>query len=107
LSELKKMTARIAPDAGLLSPPPDFFCLEAGQDELAGWFSHVAVHRYEDALVVTEAAPLMAYIRSSITAAQSPPGDAGWAELTTFVEQELARHGAIHITKDPGLFEAW
>jgi len=103
LRELKELAARFAPDAGLLtSLPPDFFCLEDGQDELAGWFSQVAVHRYEDALVVTEAGPLVAYIQSSITAARSGLDDA----LAAFVEREIADRGAIRITKDPGLFVA-
>ena len=163
MRELKELTGRFAPDAGLAaSSSAEFFGLEDGRDEIARWFSEVTVHRYKDALIVTEAEPLIAYVRSLITAAQpspvnSPPapksahrvlrlgersgspqdwggqggpmshfhatgcaprvhrtlrvgnslGDDQWTALAEFVERALAAHGAIHITKDPGLFEAW
>jgi ubiquinone/menaquinone biosynthesis C-methylase UbiE len=85
--------------------PFEAFALENGLDQIAQWFSGVAVRYYEDALVVTEAAPLVAYILSSLRWA-ALIGDKT-AELTRFVEQELAAHGAIRITKDSGLFTAF
>jgi ubiquinone/menaquinone biosynthesis C-methylase UbiE len=81
------------------------FLLESGLDQIAPWFSRVTLHRYADALVITEAAPLIAYILSSITWS-ALIGDKT-AEFARFVEQELALHGAIHITKDSGIFEAF
>jgi len=41
------------------------FNLEHGASELAQWFSSVALHRYGDALVVPEAAPLVTYVQSA------------------------------------------
>jgi ubiquinone/menaquinone biosynthesis C-methylase UbiE len=104
LREMKELTKQFALGVELLTDlPPDFFGLDDGQAELSQWFSEVTLRRYEDALAVTEAAPLVAFIQSSVRA--SPAGD-NWTEFTRFVEQELADHGAIHITKDPGLFVA-
>jgi SAM-dependent methyltransferase len=81
------------------------FNLEDGRDELAPWFSTILLHRYDDALVITEAEPLIAYFLST-RIASALDGDTQ-AELARRVEQELAAHGAIHVTKDSGLFEAW
>ncbi|HKC75516.1 MAG TPA: class I SAM-dependent methyltransferase [Chloroflexota bacterium] len=81
------------------------FDLENGRDQLAPWFSTIVLHRYDDALVVTKAEPLIAYFLSTRIA--SALDDEARAELARRVEQELAAHGAIHVTKDIGLFEAW
>jgi SAM-dependent methyltransferase len=104
LREMKDLTKQFALGAELLTDfPPDFFWLDDGQEELSQWFSEVALRRYEDALLVTEAGPLVAFIRSSFRAA---PTDDNWAEFTRFVEQEITLHNAIRITKDSGLFVA-
>jgi ubiquinone/menaquinone biosynthesis C-methylase UbiE len=81
------------------------FDLENGRDQLAPWFSTILLHRYDDALVITEAEPLMAYFLSTRIA--SALDDEVRADLARRVEQELAAHGAIPVTKDMGLFEAW
>lgn len=80
------------------------FDLENGRAELAPWFSTVTLHRYDDALVITEAEPLVAYLLSSRVASELDDGTR--ADLATRVEHELALRGAIHVTKDSGLFEA-
>jgi SAM-dependent methyltransferase len=73
------------------------FLLENGAAQLAPWFPEVLLHRYEDSLVVTEAAPLVAYVASKVSL---PPG------FLPFVEAELKRlGGALRIRKDYGLFE--
>jgi ubiquinone/menaquinone biosynthesis C-methylase UbiE len=81
------------------------FDLENGRDQLAPWFSTIVLHRYDDALIITEAEPLLAYFLSTRIA--SALDDEARADLARRVEQELAAHGAIHVTKDIGLFEAW
>ena len=80
------------------------FGLENGRAQLAPWFPSIALHRYDDALVVPEAAPLIAYLLSM--RAVSGLDDAERAAIAERVERELAAQGAIHITKDSGLFEA-
>jgi ubiquinone/menaquinone biosynthesis C-methylase UbiE len=85
--------------------PTDSFRLENGAQQLARYFSSVVLHRYQDELIVTEAVPLVAFVAS-----EDPHGRVSGdrrAEFTRFVERELAEHGAMHITKDAGLFEAW
>jgi ubiquinone/menaquinone biosynthesis C-methylase UbiE len=80
------------------------FRLEGGTAELAPYFSHMLLHRYESALVVTEAEPLVAFVASMVGAELA---GARRAEFTRMVEQRIVADGAIHITKDTGLFEAY
>ncbi|MFC2037835.1 hypothetical protein ACFLYD_07735 [Chloroflexota bacterium] len=56
-------------------------------------------------MAITEAEPLVAYVASTIT---KPDGARHELEaLMSFVEGELARHKAIHVTKDTGMFVAF
>ena len=64
----------------------------------------MTLRRYEDGLVVTEAAPLMAYVQSMTSRPASL--DDKWLGFSEFVERELAAHGVIRITKDSGILEA-
>ncbi len=81
------------------------FGLENGRAQLAPWFPTITLHRYDDALVVPEAEPLTAYLLSMRAA--SGVSDAERATIAERVEREMAAQGAIHITKDSGIFEAW
>jgi SAM-dependent methyltransferase len=79
------------------------FTLENGAERLGPWFHDVSLARYEDGLVVTEAAPLADYILSGRLQLTPEEEEA----FRAFVGQELRRHGgALAITKDSGLFEA-
>jgi ubiquinone/menaquinone biosynthesis C-methylase UbiE len=88
------------------------FSLENGAEQLSPWFSDVTLRRYEDALVVTEAKPLVEYLLSGSAADSAARGSNAdefglrVADLTERLERELASRGAIHITKDAGLFVA-
>jgi ubiquinone/menaquinone biosynthesis C-methylase UbiE len=75
------------------------FSLENGAAQLAPHFASVALHRYEDALVVTEAAPLLDYLRS-----MSAHPDRDNAHLAATIADLLARDGAIRIVKETGMF---
>ena len=77
------------------------FRLENGAEQLAPHFGTVARHDYEDALVVTEAAPLIAYARSMMHA-----DDHDLARLTDMITRRITSDGAIRITKSTGLFVA-
>lgn len=79
------------------------FILETAGEEIAQHFSQVELRRYEDALNVTEAAPLVDYILSS---SGSVFGQEQTQALTAFVQAELDAKGPIHIRKDNGLFVA-
>ena len=90
---------------------PLAFGLENGAAQLAGSFPEVSLYRYEDALVVTEAKPLMDYLlsgRASDVARKTAADEFGRrvAGLEERLERELAARGEIRITKDAGMFVA-
>lgn len=80
------------------------FGLESGEAYMRGAFSEVKLERYPDSLVITEAAPLMDYICSMRV--RTRVSDEQIAALRTHVENEIAKHGEIRMTKDSGLFIA-
>jgi 2-polyprenyl-3-methyl-5-hydroxy-6-metoxy-1,4-benzoquinol methylase len=80
------------------------FGLESGEAYMRRAFGEVKLERYPDSLAITEADPLIEYIcsmrvRSRIT-------DDQIAALRTHVENEIATHGEIRMTKDSGMFIA-
>jgi len=88
------------------------FSLENGAEQLSPWFSDVTLRRYEDALFVTEVEPLVEYLLSGSTAdsavreSTNDEFDRRVSDLVERLEQEMAREGTLHITKDTGLFIA-
>ncbi len=78
------------------------FNLDTAPEILERYFGNVSVHRYDDALVVNEVGPLVDYVLS--TAAGRARDDAWARGLAAHLERELARRGAIHITKESGFF---
>ncbi len=79
------------------------FSLENGAELISPRFPDVVLHRYSDALEITEAEPLVAYVASMISIQLS---EEGLARLREIVQTRLARDGSIHIGKDAGLFIA-
>ena len=105
LQEIHSLVHDFDPTIGLWGrPDTKNFTLETGSAELSQWFSHVLIRRQENALVVTEAEPLVAYVASMADANLT---GARRAEFARLVEERIAVDGAIHITKDTGLFEAY
>jgi ubiquinone/menaquinone biosynthesis C-methylase UbiE len=80
------------------------FTLENGLDQLQTVFPKVTLLHYEDSLNVTEADPIMAYIRSSMRATELSEDEL--AKVRVNLESEIKEKGRIFITKDSGLFEA-
>jgi ubiquinone/menaquinone biosynthesis C-methylase UbiE len=80
------------------------FGLESGEAYMRAAFSEVKLERYPDSLVITEAAPLMDYICSMRV--RTRVTDEQIASLRAHVENEIATHGEIRMTKDAGLFIA-
>ncbi len=104
LRELWDLVGRVDPTlAWRAEDVTNPFTLESGYDQVGEWFSDVSVSRYEDALVVTEAEPLLAYVWSGEASSMSAEQRKAFARC---VEKELALHGAIRISKDSGLFGA-
>jgi SAM-dependent methyltransferase len=81
------------------------FSLQNGAEQMAPWFSHVDLLPFENSLAVTEAEPLVAFILSCVP--EHSINDAQLRTLRSLIEQELAARGAVHITKEAGLFVAY
>ena len=79
------------------------FALENAAALVGRHFEQVALRRYEDSLIVTEAEPLAAYICSGRIGEQI---GSRRPALVAFLEAQIATHGAIPITKSSGLFVA-
>ena len=74
--------------------------------------AHGTLRRYEDSLDVTEVRPLVDYLLSgsaadsAVRASNADEFGLKVSDLIERPEQELASRGAIHITKDVGMFVA-
>lgn len=88
------------------------FNLQNGTEQLTPWFNEVALLRYEDSLVVTEAKPLVDYLLSTMHArdlTKRLPAAEFTPRVSTLkdsLDKELTARGSIHITKDTGMFVA-
>ena len=103
LDELYELQHRFDPavDFGWNRLATKAFSLDSGGAEVAQFFANVRIVRYEDALNITDAEPLVAYILSMSTADAVKNRR---AELQHFVERELTEHGVIYIGKESGMF---
>ena len=97
MREFHELVNRVAP--GTVRSKESGFSLENGAAQLAPWFDQIKLARYPDTLMVTEAEPLLAFIRSYVT---GPSGEQERA-LREQIENELAAHGALTISKDSGM----
>ncbi len=105
LQEIRELVQRCFPFSSGRKRSENSFSLENGAAQLAPWFSHVEKRPYEDALVVTEVEPLIAFVLS--TRARRILTEEQVRQLREIVTQELARNGSIAITKETGLFVAY
>ena len=103
IQEMKDVLQQIHVN-NLSEPYVNPFTLESGLDQLKPFFPNVTLSRYEDNLHVTEIEPIMAYLRSSLRAADLSEDEL--AKVRVDLENEFKEKGRIFITKDSGLFEA-
>jgi 2-polyprenyl-3-methyl-5-hydroxy-6-metoxy-1,4-benzoquinol methylase len=82
---------------------PQGFVLETGASHLLRHFGTAERRLYEDSLCVTEAEPLVAYLLSTAAREALAPHVAA---LLTELRARIAAEGAIHISKETGLFIA-
>jgi ubiquinone/menaquinone biosynthesis C-methylase UbiE len=80
------------------------FLLENGHKQISRWFPKVMLRRYEDSLIINETEPLLAYVMS--TDLKSIFNSQTLKEFKKFIENELALHNSVYVTKDSGLFQA-
>ncbi len=84
------------------------FQLENGMEQLTAVFPHVTRLLYEDGLEVTEADPLIAYLRSTfLMQNKTALTQEKEAQLRRKLQEQINRDGTIHITKETGLFVSW
>lgn len=81
------------------------FRLDNGAEQIGQVFARVERFDYEDALVVTEVEPLVAYAMSGLIGSQMIGAERETA-LRQFIAERIARDGAFRITKSTGLFVA-
>lgn len=103
LKEMNDWFARLDP-TGEMAAFRNPFTLENGTEQLQPFFSPIEIRRYPDSLRITELPPLMAYLRS--TSSYGSAAEALFTQLEQELTAELQAKGAIHITKDSGLFLA-
>lgn len=80
------------------------FGLETGLEQMQKVFPRVEVRRYDDALNVTEAQPLIDYLNS--TRLGQLASEEQKHALKEFAEAEIRAHGALHFKKDTGVLIA-
>lgn len=79
--------------------PVKGYTLENAPEQLQAAFQEVDVHRYDDAIDLTDSQPLIDYISSF----RVDPNTEQLAALQTFVEGVITRDGHYVITKDMGV----
>lgn len=106
LLELRQWVNDFGPDTMLMSPEDTSgaFDLELGRQELAQHFGDVQVSYYPDSLVITELAPLLDYVRSTVKRLPFP-GDKGQA-FVAFLQERLTSEGSLTVQKMRGLLTA-
>ncbi len=106
LQEIKTfmLQAGFGTSNGVMGFEDGAFRLENGLELLASWFAQIELRRFEGDLAVTEADPIVAFILASVR--PETIDEQKVKMLRTLVEQELARQGVMHITKDTGIFIA-
>ncbi len=106
LAELANLTRRANALDGWRGTPElvSAFSLENGREQLAPFFAHVDLDAYNDALEVEETEPLVSYMRSLQGGDQLSPEQI--ARFRQVIDDEIAIHGTVHITKSAGLFIA-
>lgn len=104
MREYDALVLQVLPGAETVSRGSKNFSLQNGADQLSPWFPNVSLHTYEDALVITEAEPLVQYLQSM--AGKMDLDEVKIESFKNLVDAQLKDKGAIHVTKSPGLFKA-
>jgi SAM-dependent methyltransferase len=107
LKELSQIMAGFAPTEGKYYSSalnPSGFTLENGIRQLNPWFNSIEIRHYYDALVVTEAEPLLAYILSMIPRSEINDDNSNVIKLHDKINKLINQQGSIHIQKLSGIF---
>ncbi len=82
------------------------FNLENGASQLEKWFNCLEIYPYLDSLQITDALPLVAYIRSLLGSRSSEETAFDEADLEKYIAARIKEKGALLIQKSSGLFVA-
>jgi ubiquinone/menaquinone biosynthesis C-methylase UbiE len=106
LKELSQLIRGFAVEADYYSPAlnPSGFTLENGTNQLAPWLKQIEIRYYHDALVITEAEPLLAYILSMIPREELFVRDSDITKLSVKISKLIDQNGSIYIQKSTGMF---
>lgn len=80
------------------------FSLENAAHQLQQYFPSVHLLHYPDALEVSQVEPILDYLKSWNGNIVTDPEK--WEQIHKLLQQELASHSTIHITKQTGMFIA-
>ncbi|WP_142415682.1 MerR family transcriptional regulator [Hathewaya massiliensis] len=80
------------------------FTLKNGENILKNYFKDVIMKRYEDALIIDNALPLIHYIFSVPDNVHDNFNEKLYKKLVTYIEDIINKAGKIVITKDTGYF---
>ncbi len=106
MQELHQSIYRFAPEMVIWGQDTDrTFSLENGASQIKPFFAEVTLHRRPDGLIVTEPQPFVDYVLSIGDTSKVLVGKQ-LDEFIAFVQREIDVSGAIHITKELGLFVA-
>ncbi len=104
-SNMREFTAMTQRFIGIsMGRAAEQFGLETGFDYIRPVFSKVEVRRFDDALEVTEAQPLIDYIESTRIGRNATADQK--AALKEYAEAEIRARGSLHFTKDTGILIA-
>lgn len=104
LRELREVVARLTGHD--MARGERKFSLETGSALLGASFENVTRYAFEDALRVTDADALVAYVLSGAPFTLDSLAPEKIGAFREIVQNEIDRHGAFHITKSVGLFAA-
>lgn len=83
---------------------PSGFTLENGRYQLSSRFEHIDIHHYPDALVVTNAEPLIGYILSMLSKSEINNNKDEIVNLSKHIATIIKEEGSIYIQKSSGIF---
>ncbi len=109
LRELDEITISCSPAVGVhltTNFSSAGFTLDNGIQQLTPWFTQLEIHHYDDALVVTEAQPLVDYILSMIPLPGNTSDNNYAISLTNYINEKIKQNGAIYIQKSSGLIRS-
>ena len=108
LQELDEITVSCSPSAGVhltTNFSSAGFTLDNGVLQLTRWFTQFEIRHYDDALVVTEAQPLVDYILSMIPLTGNTYENNYEIKLTAFINDKIKQNSVITIQKSSGLIK--